>query len=90
MRVGYGSEIGWRATPFDATPSSRAGVARSRTSWRMDSTRAAVKIGMMPPFLRSTRPESSVRMLPKIVSGPSVRGHQRQQLDEIGRSGAAT
>lgn len=45
-------------TPLAAAPSMRSTVDRARTSCLMDSTRAAVNIGMRPNFLRSIRPSS--------------------------------
>ena len=54
---------------FAATPLNRSTLDRARTSCRMESTRAAVKIGIRPVRLRSSRPLLSSLNLPSSVNG---------------------
>ena len=71
--------------PAAATPWKRSIVERARTSWRIESARAAVTSGSRPPFFRSVRPFMSVRMLPNRVRG--ARQSRASSLSSLTKAG---
>jgi hypothetical protein len=73
-------------TPAAATPRKRSTVARARTSWRIESARAAVTSGSRPPFFRSVRPPFvSLRMFPNRVRG--ARQSRASSLSSLTKAG---